>query len=234
MPWVLLALLGMLLGVLAAVAFWAPNRYFLLRVAGVTLVTALAVAACGVFWKQTVLALAIAAVCGLAIAVMFQKVAPGKAIMGALTAFVLLFAFSRLALKLADVFLFGKEVDISGWVGLMDEMPTGFPSWDSFHMPTPEFLAALGLALLLSSALLPRTARAVAVLAGFFLLFVFGARILAAHEVYWGEALLMHDPLLRFALGCLAVFAILKILLSICSGDRNKGGYNSMGTQNLV
>jgi hypothetical protein len=214
----------MFLGILAAVAFLAPNRHFLLRVAGVILVTALAAAACGVFWKQTVLALAIAAVCGLALAVMFQKVAPGKAIVDALTAFVLLFAFSWLALKLADVFLFGKDVDMPPWIGSIGELPTGFPSWDSFPTPAPEFLVALGLALLLSSPLLPRTARALAVLAGFSLLSVFGARILAAHEVYWGEALLMHDPLLRFAFGCLAVFAILKILLSIGTGDRNKGG----------
>lgn len=40
---------------------------------------------------------------GRSIAVMFQKVASRKAIVGALTAFVLLFAFSWLALKLAGL-----------------------------------------------------------------------------------------------------------------------------------
>ncbi|MCC6487444.1 MAG: hypothetical protein IT364_08080 [Candidatus Hydrogenedentes bacterium] len=224
MQWILLTLLVLTLGTIGAIAAWAPNRHFLLRVAGVILVTTLAAVAVSMFWKQSVLALAIAAVCGLAIAVMFQKVAPGKAIVGALTAFVLLFAFSWLALKLADIFLFNKEVDLSRWIEWIGELPGSSTSWDSFPMPVPELFVAFGLALLLSSALLPRTARAVAVLAGLFLLFVFGARILATREVYLGEATLMDDPLVRLALGCLALFAILRLLLSIGTGNQNKRG----------
>ena len=221
MQWFLLVLLGLVLGAGVAVAVWVPNRSFLLRILGIVLVATLAAVAVGTFWKQAVLSLAIAAVSGLAVAVMFQKVAPRRAIAGALTAFVLLFAFSWLALKLADIFLFGKEVDVFRWIG---ELPENVTSWGSFPMPSPEVLAALGLALFLSSALLPRTARAPAAFAGLFLLFVFGPRILEAQEVYWGEALFLHDPLMRFGLWCLALFVILQILLSIDKGNPKQGG----------
>lgn len=67
-------------------------------------------------WKHVITALAIASVCTLGLAVMFDKVPPGRAISNAMGAFILFFIFTWLAQQLAEPLLHGRDSNLSRWI----------------------------------------------------------------------------------------------------------------------
>lgn len=112
------------------------------------------------FWHETVLGLAIASLVFLALGVMLQKVTPAKALVGALTALVLFFVFTWLAVQLADTFFFDKESTLQRWLEV--NWPSSSDSDFAFR-PSPWVPFAVGIACLAASAFLPRYPRAVLV-----------------------------------------------------------------------
>lgn len=211
MFWLFFMVVAATLGAVIAAGVLAPSRGFALRVVGVILALAILVVLTVLLWKQAILALAIAAVCSLAIGVMFQKVAPAKAIEGAIAAFVLIFVFSWLALQMAGPLLFDRESDLSRWLHQirLECGPSGR------HAVTgPNFLVALGGASLLAACCLDGWMRATAVFAGALLMFFFSPALLE-NSNFFGQMFYGHDPVFNLAFLCVFVigFAVVVRLL---------------------
>lgn len=198
MAWLLIFLALATLGAVGAAAALGPSRDFPARIAAAVLVLGMLTAGAVLLWRPAIVALAIASVCSLAVGVMFQRVAPARAISAALGAFVLMFAFSWLALQLAPPFLYGEESDLTRWLSRVGER-LDLP--DPTHA-SPALLAAAGAACLLAAACLRRWLRAIAVFAGALLLLVYLPPLLG--EVDFAPLAPGGDPNLRLlALGLL-------------------------------
>ena len=190
-----------------------------LAVAGALAVALLAVGA-ALFWKHAIVALAIAAVCSLAVGVMSQKVDPSKAIGGALAAFLLMFAFSWLALQMADPLLFGRDSDLSRWIreSAGRAWPFGGEPFES-----PMLFVAIAVASLSAARFLRPGLKAVAVFVGTLLLFFFGFRLLEDHGFFLSDFFYRHVPASRLVVVAMIVLGIVGIvrLLANNSNHRN-------------
>lgn len=113
----LLTALGAGLAGLLGLRALGAHRGFILGITVLAVFVALLLALVGLYWQRAVVALAIAALCALGVAVMFQRVKPGQAFRGAATALVLMFFFTWLAIQLGSVFFGGEYAD---WAGVFD------------------------------------------------------------------------------------------------------------------
>jgi len=219
MVWLFLVIVGATIGAVVMAGTLAPTKNFAVRVVGVTLVVALFVVAAVLLWKQAIVALAIAAVCSLAVGVMFQKVDPSKAIGGAIAAFILMFVFSWLALQMADPLLFERESDLSRWTrGFFD----GFRPFSERDVAAPGFLAALGAACLLAARFVARWMKAIAVFVGSLLVLYFAPSLLQEHGFFvrgffWG-----HDPVFKLAVLCVIVIGVIGVIRLLANSKHFK------------
>lgn len=219
MFWFFIFIVAATIGAVVTAGALAPNKNFAIRVIGVILALALLVIGTAFLWKQAIVALAIAAVCSLAVGVMFQKVDPSKAIGGALAAFVLIFVFSWLALQVADPLLFDRESHLSLWV---KDMWGSFRPFRGYDVGSPGFLAALGIASLLSSCFLDRWMKAVAVFFGALLLMFFGPGVLEQHGLFVRDYFYGHDPIFKLAVLCVIVIGLVGIARLLANNNNSK------------
>jgi len=217
MLWFFILIVAATLGGVITMGALAPNRNFAIRVIGVILALALLVIGTMFLWKHAIVALAIAAVCSLAVGVMFQKVDPSKAIGGALAAFVLMFVFSWLALQMADPFLFGRDSDLSRWISKFTSDLRPFSGYD---VGGSGFLTALGIACLLAACFLDRWIKAIAVFFGALLLLFFGPTVLERHGLLVRDFFYGHDPVFKLAVLCVVVISIVGIV-RLLTNSRN-------------
>lgn len=212
MAWLFVSVLMTMFAVVGLAFFWAPSRTFKIRALAAAVALAVVVVLVALIWKQAVVALAIAAVCSLAVAVMFQKVDPSRAISGAIAAFVLFFIFSWLAIQVSEPLFFHRQSDVSRWLESL---------WNQRHFDSysssSTWLAAIGLACLIGGSLLDRWLRASAVFVGVVLLCVFGPVVLDENGFSLLTSLRCTDPVLKVALLCLLVAGIVTLTRAIGS-----------------
>lgn len=219
MLWFFILIIATTIAAVAVAGALAPNRNFAMRISGVILALALLVVGVVMLWKQAIVALAIAAVCSLAIGVMFDRIDPSKAIASAIAAFVLMFVFAWLALQVADPLLFDRDSDLSRWC---NDLIRGFRPFDGQDVATPGFLAALGAASLLAACLLDRWMRAIGVFFGALLLFFFVPSLLEQHGVIVQDLFYGHDPVFNLALVGAIVIGVVGIVRLLASPDNHK------------
>lgn len=203
MFWFFILILAATLGATVTAGILTPNKKYAIRVVSVIITIALFIICSAFFWKHAIVALAIAAVCSLAIGVMFQKVDPSKAIKGALVAFILMFFFTWLAFEIAAPLFFDRESSLSLW---FTNTVSGFRSSTDHDAGVPGLLTALGAACLLSACFLERWIKAVAVFIGALLLALYTPIALKQHGIYITDFFYSHDPV--FNLIVLLVIAI--------------------------
>jgi len=219
MFWFFILIVVATLGAVITAGALAPNKNFAFRVIGVILALALLVIGAVFLWKQAIVALTIAAVCSLAVGVMFQKVDPSKAIGGAIAAFVLIFVFSWLALQIADPLLFGRDSDLSRWVR---DLSSNFRPFGGHDVGEPGFLTALGIACLLAACFLDRWIKAIAVFFGALLLMFFGPSILERQGLFVRDFFYGHDPAFRLSVLCVIVIGIVGITRLLTNNKNSK------------
>jgi len=197
MFWLFILIVAATLGAIITTRALAPNKNFAIRIIGVILALVFLVIGTVFLWKHAILALAIAAVCSLAIGVMFQKVDLFKAIGGALAAFILIFMFSWLAFQMAEPMLFGRDSDLSRWIR---DFTSSFGPFGGCDVGGPGFLASLGVACLFTVCFLARWMKAIAVLFGALLLLFFAPHVLEQHglfvqDFFYGHGLQTRGPM---------------------------------------
>jgi hypothetical protein len=218
MMWLFIILVAVLIGVAIAAGWLAPTRGFGTRIAGVLLALALMIIIMSLIWQDAVLALAISTVCVLAVGVMFQKVTPGKAIGGAIGAFILLFAFVWLARQLAGPFLFNKESDLSRW---FSESFKNHSLSETRSVYRPGVFVALGAATLLVPKFLGGWLRALAVFLGALLIFVFFPAAMERAGFCWDNFSHPRDPVLQLAMLCAGFITLLGIIRIIMNSKNH-------------
>jgi hypothetical protein len=166
-----------------------------------------------------IVALAIAAVCSLAVGVMFQKVDPSKAVGGAIAAFVLMFLFSWLALQLADPLLFNKESDLSRW---LTNLCGSAQPYGRHDIGASVFLASLGVACLLAACFLDRWIRAIAVFLGALLVLFFTPVVLEEHGIIFRDFFYGHDPVFELAIVGLIIVGLVAIVRLLTASRNSK------------
>ncbi len=154
------------------------------------------------FWKETLLAIAIIAVTLLAVAVMFQKVPMAKAVQGAVVGFLLIFAFSWLAFTLADVFLYGKT-DVSFMPAVFSDRTWHFDIEGELQ---PALACAVGVAAIVVAGLLPAKARAFLSFPGLILILCFGPQFLETISYSNPDLAMLRNP---FFQGTLLIAAVI-------------------------
>lgn len=219
MFWFFIFIMAATLGAVITAGALAPNKNFALRVIGVIFALALLVIGTVFLWKHAIVALAIAAVCSLAVGVMFQKVDPSKAIGGAIAAFVLIFVFSWLALQMADPLLFGRDSDLSLW---LSDFVNDFRPFAGHDTGGPGFLTALGVACLLAAGFLDRWMKAIAVFFGALLLLFFAPTLLEQHGLFVRNFFYGHDPVFKLAVLCVIVIGIVGIARLLTNTKNSK------------
>ena len=219
MFWFFILIIAATLGAVITAGAMAPNKNFALRVTGVIFALAILIVLSVLLWKQAIVALAIAAVCSLAVGVMFQKVDPSKAIAGAITAFVLMFVFSWLALQMADPLLFNRESDLSRWLG---DAFNGFRPFGGHDVGAPGFLAALGAACLLAAFFLDRWMRAISVFFGALMVLFFAPAVLEQQGVFVRDFFYGHDPVFKLAVLGVIVIGIVGIVRLLANSKNSK------------
>jgi hypothetical protein len=219
MFWFFTIIVAAVLGAVITAGVLAPNKNFAVRVIGVILALALLVIGIVFLWKHAIVALAIAAVCSLAVGVMFQKVDPSKAIGGALAAFVLMFVFSWLALQMADPLLFGRDSDLSRWI---NNYTSSFRLFDGHDVGGARFLTALGVASLLTACFLDRWMKAIAVFFGALLLLFFAPSVLEQQGLFDRDFFYGNDPVFKLAILCVIVIGIVGIARLLTNTKNSK------------
>lgn len=217
MLWFFMLVMLTALGAVIAAGALAPDRNFALRVVGVLFALSILVVLAVLLWKQAIVALAIAAVCSLAVGVMFQKVDPSKAIGGAITAFVLMFLFSWLALQMADPLLFGRESGLSQW---LQRAFHDFHHLGKGDVQTPGFLAALGAACLLAACCLDGWAKAITAFIGGLLVLYFAPAALEQKGIVVRDLFYGHDPVFRLAMFGVCVVAAVSIVRLLTASEK--------------
>ena len=218
MFWLFILMILLIVGTIIAAGVLAARRTLTPGVVGAIIAVGMLVVLTALLWKHAILAVAIAAVCALAVGVMFGRIDPSKAIMGAITAFVLFFVFTWLALQMAEPLLFGRESDLSQWVKQVFGHGEAFNGGD---FGSSGFLAALGVACLIGGCFLARWMRALAVFAGLMLLLTSGPRILDEHGLSFRELLYTHDPVLRLAYLGMIVVGIVAVVKLLSQNSKN-------------
>jgi len=172
------------------------------------------------FWQHAVLAVAIISTVFLALGVTLQKVEPVKAITGAVTALILFFVFSWLAVQLADTFLFNRESNVEKWLNREWDF---LPQTALLTLPAKALQVALGIACLAAAAFLNRIPRAVLVFIGILLLALQFVHLLEGAVWATEFSPLFHDPLVQLSLVFLsAAFAIRFLIQSLYSDESDK------------
>ena len=205
-----LIVVAAVVGAVITAGVLAPTRGFALRVVGVLFAVALLIVGTTLLWKHAIVAIAIAALCALAVSVMFGKVDPSKAIGGTLAALLLLFGFTKLALQLADPIFFDRSNDLSRWFTETFEIYQPFTSHSG---STPSSLVTLGVALLVASVFLDRWLRAGAVFLGILLVLSYAPTVLESSGVYLNDFFRStNDPVFNLAVLCVLVIGAIGAL----------------------
>lgn len=208
MIWFFVLLIVVALAAVIAAGLLGARPSFPARTAAVVLAVALLAAGAALFWKHTVIALAIASVCSLAVGVMFTRIAPGKAFAGALAAFVLMFGGPWLALQLSSPLLFDRESDLTRWAGAAwGALTTG-----EWNFPTAKLAVSIAFLGLLAASLFGPRVRALAILVGGNLLLFFGPRVMEELGLYHPGMHSGIDPLLAALITVAVVLGVVGLL----------------------
>lgn len=221
MLWILTFVLVLTVAVAATAALLGVRRAATFAILGAAGIVGL-VAGIILAWRYVVVAVAIGGVSILALAVMYQKVPPVKAIVSALAAFVLFFVFSWLALQLAEPFLFHRESQL---FELVERWQWHSPDWHAIFAKYDSLGIPAGLALLFSAAFIRGGWRTLAVFGGFLLLMLGFSSLTASNLQSLAVLLREEDPLklvIVLGLGVLAVVSIVKILSQTNGCDKSE------------
>ncbi len=216
MVWLFALLIFIALAAVVAAGVLGARPSFPSRATAVVLAIVLLAIGVAFFWKHTVVALAIASVCSLAIGVMFTKVAPGKAFAGALSSFVLMFVGSWLALQIAEPLLFDRESDLARW--FHESVELAVPLNDA-GIQDPGFFVAIAIASLLAACFLGHRMKAVAVFIGTLLLCFFGPPLLENNGFFLTDFFYRHDPAARLVVLALIVLGFVSVFRLLANSN---------------
>lgn len=212
---VLLITVAAVVGAIIAAGVLAPTGGFALRVVGVIFAIALLIVGIALLWEHAIVALLIAALCALAVSVMFGQVDPSKAIGGTVAALLLVFGFTHLTLQLADPIFFDRSNHLSRWFAHVFEQDQLF---GHDIADTPGSLVALGVALLVASVFLDRWLRAGVVFGGVLLVLSSTPTLtlLERSGIHLDNVFRSsNDPVFNLAVLCIVVIGAVGLLRSI-------------------
>lgn len=219
MLWFFILIIAVTLGAVITAGFLAPNRKYAMRVIGVIMALALLILVTPFIWQHALVAVAIGAACSLAVGVMFGRVKPSRAIAGALTAFVLMFVFSWLALQMSDPLLFGRDSDLSRW---LKDLFNGHRPFGSSDIGTSGFLVALGISSLIAACFLERWMKAIAVFFGLLMVLFFTPAVLEGYGICLQNMFYGHDRVLIVAVIGVIVIGIVSIVRLLANSNNSK------------